>query len=185
MSDSDNQIDKFGTELSVKISQTSYRPILPIIKNIIVNSIEENFNQGGRFGSGPFGGGETRWRKSKRAIKQAGQTLQDTGRLAASIRVNVKADQGKINIEIGSNLTYAAIHQFGGDINHPGGTPYISLGNGLVRFVKKETASKLGIEKKTKPHIIRMPARPFLVLQDEDIDRINQTMVEYLAKVFG
>ncbi len=55
----------------------------------------------------------------------------------------------------------------------------------MIRFVKKETASKLGDLKVTKPHIIRMPARPFLVLQDEDIDRINQTMVEYLAKVLG
>ncbi len=51
------------------------------------------------------------WKKSARAKKQGGQTLTDTGRLRASITGNVRSD----GIEIGTNVVYAAIHQFGGE----------------------------------------------------------------------
>lgn len=68
---------------------------------------------------------------------------------------------------VGTNSPYARIHEFGGTINHPGGTPYIVTKDGAV-FIKKETAARLISEGKTvkytKPHTINMPARPFFAV---------------------
>ena len=54
----------------------------------------------------------TPWLKSARAVAGSGQTLTDTGRLRGSI-AHVVTDGGRA-VEVGSNVVYAAIHQFGG-----------------------------------------------------------------------
>ena len=54
----------------------------------------------------------TPWLKSARAIAEGGQTLTDTGRLRGSI-AHTLTDGGR-GVEIGTNVVYAAIHQFGG-----------------------------------------------------------------------
>lgn len=53
----------------------------------------------------------------------------------------------------------AAWNNFGADIDHPGGTPYRVV-NGRAQFVKKGSpgADKFPV---TKPHRIKIPARPF------------------------
>lgn len=52
------------------------------------------------------------WRPSIRALAEGGQTLTDFGTLRRSITHQIEADgRGAL---IGSNLAYAAIHQFGG-----------------------------------------------------------------------
>ena len=52
------------------------------------------------------------WLKSARAIADGGRTLTDTGRLRRSIGHAV-TDSGHA-VEVGSDVVYAAIHQFGG-----------------------------------------------------------------------
>ena len=59
---------------------------------------------------------------------------------------------------VGSNLEYARIHELGGVIKHPGGTPYF-IKDGELVFVRKGTSNTLPV---TKPHDIPMPARPYL-----------------------
>lgn len=84
-------------------------------------------------------------------------------------------------VEIGSNLEYAAIHQFGGVINHPGGTPYfIDSETGLASFVKKDSpgAAKLP---RTAPHAIPIPKRVWLGVSDKDEAAIVAIADEYLA----
>lgn len=183
-----------------------------ILENIVRNSIEDNFQEEGRFGSGIFGGGNSRWHKSLRAKKQSGKTLQDTGQLAASIQVKASSDakitietnekdlikfnaSGEFKVRIGSNKKYAGIHHFGGTIKHPGGTPFLPfkptkkrfgiMPNQMI-FISKEKAEELkarGIPVRyTKPHSINMPARPYLVLQDEDLIEIRDKFTEWIGK---
>ena len=52
------------------------------------------------------------WKPSKRARKQGGKTLSDTGRLCASITRRASRRE----VAVGTNVLYAAIHQFGGKI---------------------------------------------------------------------
>lgn len=73
-----------------------------------------------------------------------------------------KVKQGK---RIG-DLRYGLLHENGGDIPHPGGTPYMIV-KGKAKFVTKGAAAKYFAKTgrelpKTRPHTITMPKRPFL-----------------------
>ena len=63
-------------------------------------------------------------------------------------------------IEYGSSVKYALIHEYGGTINHPGGSPYIIGEGGKAYFVKKSYSGEREV-KFTKAHSISMPARPY------------------------
>jgi len=52
----------------------------------------------------------TSWQPSLRALAEGGQTLRLTGRLRNSITFAAT----KNSVEVGTNVVYAAIHQFGG-----------------------------------------------------------------------
>lgn len=69
-----------------------------------------------------------------------------------SVKVGIQANE---DAEL---LTIAGANEFGADIDHPGGTPYIITATG-VRFVSKTAPIVHGI---TKPHKIIIPARPFI-----------------------
>ena len=128
-------------------------PALPDIAQILVSSIETNFEVGGRYGTdNEFGGGANRWIPSKRSLgdttedNPGGTTLVDTGRLAGSI---VYAIDGT-TIRIGTVVQYAAIHQFGGRTGRGGKTV--------------------------------LPPRPFLVVQNEDFAAAEQSLVNYFTR---
>ena len=84
------------------------------------------------------------WLKSIRALATGGQTLTDKGTLRRSITHNVTADgQG---VEVGSNLVYAAIHQFGGQ-----------AGRGLS--VTLPARPYLGIDDRDRRNVLRIVRR--------------------------
>lgn len=64
------------------------------------------------------------------------------------------------------DVKYAAIHEFGGVINHPGGTAYYPGRDGKAQFLSNATAAKMEalgrILPRTRPHQIRMPERSFM-----------------------
>lgn len=125
-------------------------------------SIENNFKEGGR---------PTKWPPSKRAQRQGGQTLRDKGRLLDSITYEAAED----SLRIGTNVKYARIHQFGGII--PGG---------IIRATRSKALRWLGPDgkprfaKSVNRPAITIPARPFLVVQDEDVEEIKSIIREYL-----
>lgn len=82
-------------------------------------------------------------------------------------------------VEYGSNLIYAAIHQFGGTINHPGGTPYIVTDRGAI-WLKKDGSYPANV-RFTKPHPITIPAREMLFITRSDEKAIAE---KYRAVVF-
>lgn len=74
---------------------------------------------------------------------------------------DVKIQGDKIELVSGVDtraIPYAAIHEFGGTIKHPGGTPYRMI-NGEFAPVRKSNGRGLPI---TKPHDIKIKARPYL-----------------------
>lgn len=84
----------------------------------------------------------------------------------SQVTVGIHEEEG--NVESG-DLTMAglgAVHEFGADINHPGGTSYgyatkAAADKGQVRFLKSGAGyAELG---KTGPHKINIPARPWLI----------------------
>ena len=68
-------------------------------------------------GAGPDG---EPWEPSRRALEEGGQTLVDSARLRNSITHVASAD----GVDVGTNVLYAAIHQFGsGDLEKPKNIP--------------------------------------------------------------
>lgn len=82
-------------------------------------------------------------------------------RNASGLKNSIRQERvGKLKRRVGTNVKYARIHELGGTINHPGGTPYKIVGPGRAVFVKKSEA--LPGMKRTRPHPITIPPRPFL-----------------------
>ena len=187
--------DKYFIDLSEKKKLS--KETLFKISAILENSIKKNMVVGGRWsgsGSGLFDGGSRKWdglaKSTKRqymlkGIEPLSATLNRNRALMDSIEVNPRNGQ----IVFSANRPYAAIHQFGGIISHPGGTPYIVLGEKGARFISKKKEAKLrakkgfkeGSIKYTGPHKIKMPARPYMVLQKADENMIVEIAMKDLG----
>jgi len=116
------------------------QPVFETIGRVLVNRIRLGF----KMGASPLG---SPWRALK--IRR-GQPLRDTGRLQRSIVANADP-QG---VTIGTNVRYAAVHQFGATIRpkRAGGRLVFPGPNGRMIFAKQVT----------------VPARPFLPLLSRD-----------------
>ena len=126
-------------------------PVMRNIGEIVRTSIERNFEAGGR---------PDKWPLSGRVKSAGGQTLSDRGILRRSFTVRGYPDRA----EVGTNVKYAAIHQSGGVISAKN-RPYLRFKIGGTWASKKS---------------VTMPARPFLMVQDEDWPKMTQ----YLGKYF-
>ena len=93
-------------------------------------------------------------------------------------------------VQSSGDVKYAGIHEFGGVIKHPGGTPYIitkDMAMGAL-FISKETAAHFKTPPPvTKPHDIPMPERSYLRssladMKDEIISGLNEAVGEAIAK---
>ena len=119
----------------------------------VAASTQERFNTG----TGPDG---VAWAPSARAKREAGQTLVKTARLKGSIFQQSSAS----GVSVGTNVIYAAIHQFGGTILPKAGA-YLSFRVG-GRFVRVRQ--------------VTMPARPFLGLDADDEVEILATARDWI-----
>jgi phage gpG-like protein len=119
------------------------------------------------------------WRPSLRAQLEGGQTLSDTGRLRRSFSVRAAGPRGFI---IGTNVRYAAPHQFGATI-----TPK------RARYLHFRLAGGRGRRKGGKGRWVTvarvdLPARPFFP-EGNDLGRYAPHMAEaiqaYLRRTLG
>ena len=118
---------------------------------VLLRSIAKNFEKGGR---------PVKWVPSLRATSSKGQTLVATARLKNSITMEVAGNR----LTVGTNLKYAAIQQLGGIITPK--TAKVLLANipGVgYRAMKK----------------VEIPARPYLVVQDEDENTFKRIIADY------
>lgn len=138
------------------------RPAFDQIGSYLVSSVIRRFKTEAGPGGRP-------WKKSRRALEQGGQTLTDRGRLRASITHNVLSD----GVEVGTNVVYAAIHQFGGKTK--------------PRTIRPKRAKALripgiGFRASVRHPGSRIPARPFLGLDERDERAISRIVDRYLLE---
>ncbi len=82
-----------------------------------------------------------------------------------TVTVGIHEDAGNVESDDLTMASLGAIHEFGADINHPGGTSYgyankAAAERGDVRFLKSGSGfMELGV---TEAHKINIPARPWL-----------------------
>jgi phage gpG-like protein len=125
-------------------------------------------NMGADIGAGPFRDAES-GALSLRAPRNRTKNLRfQTNKLGRALVVGepgnyfkVTTDGDTYEVDYGIDLDvvpYARIHELGGTIKHPGGTPYKVIGGRTV-FVSKREGADLP---RTAPHDIKIPARPYL-----------------------
>ena len=87
-------------------------------------------------------------------------------------------------VVIGTNMRYAAIHQFGGSVQMPERHQEINLstGKGRKRFVQAKVARKRTLRVKIGAHTINIPARPYLGIDDADIAEITHLVEEHFRE---
>ena len=102
------------------------------------------------------------WPASFRAGLVGGRTLVDTGRLVQSITHNAQDD----GVQVGTNVLYAAIHQFGG----------------VISAVSAKALSFLIGDRRVFARQVTIPARPFLGLDREDEDEIGLIARDWLLE---
>jgi phage virion morphogenesis protein len=139
----------------------SPRTAMSAIGVIVRDSSKRNFIAGGR---------PDKWEESQAASDEGRRTLIDHGHLRDSITYKTDSD----SVTIGTNRQYAAVHQFGIDkaVTVPAHTRRARVG----------IESKAVQVKQHKKHM-KLPARPFLAVQDEDWKRIRTVLRNYLRKV--
>lgn len=86
------------------------------------------------------------------------------------------------------NIGLAAVHEFGANINHPGGTPYMfafsgggrsgGMMGGKAIFLPKGDPRAVGV---TRPHAIRIPERSFLRSTFDKNRRFYEQALEVLT----
>lgn len=112
-----------------------------------------------------------------------GEPLRDTGRLMNSITHRTSAN----DVVVGTNVKYAAIHQFGGDIEHAARSIRVRLRktrDGRTQFAKdshKRVTVKWG---EAQPWTVRIPARPFLPTAANGLPPDWETQVMEMASRF-
>lgn len=103
--------------------------------------------------------------ENKAKKKVSGEVLNvRTGQLRSNIQSDVQEGEEGIlgRVYVTRNVPYAAIHEFGGKINHPGGTAYwLDPKVGMMRFVRNDNPLADTL-KRTRPHPIPMPERSYM-----------------------
>ena len=149
----------------------------------IGSSIAESTKQRFEEGAGPNG---DLWPISWRARKTGGQTLVEEGELRRTIQHNATRN----GVEIGSHQVYATIHQFGGTIDHPARDSKLNFktnksGTKVKRGFVKESRSNFSQKVKVGAYQQRIPARPFLGLDDDDEWLILAIAERHIMGFFG
>jgi phage gpG-like protein len=197
-----------GTDLR----QLDFTPALKSVRQAIISDVKENFAGG----HSPDG---TPWPPLAHArpnSKGSDQPLRDKGLLMASI--TSAGSNGHIEsltsstLIFGTNLEYAALHQYGGTITpknakaltipltreaaRSGGArrfprPLFILksDNGKAFLAEEVAKGKKGKTKLTLHYLlsqgVRIPARPFLGIGQKLADRISVIFSDYLRKKLG
>lgn len=134
------------------------------INNAIAEAIRSGTIERFETETGPDG---SAWSKSIRASEKGGLTLTVTGDLKSSI--NARATEK--GAEVGTNLVYAATHQFGdsGRVIRAKNKPYLAF-EYHGRTIRKKQVT------------VNIPARPFLGISDEDRTEIKSIVEEALSE---
>lgn len=144
-------------------------PAMRVIAGILHDRAEQNFAEQ----RGPDGNEWEKLKPVRNKRRKNPKILIDTGRLKNSIAMQAGADFARI----GTNIAYAAIHQFGGTIQR---VAYSSLS--ALAMKKRKRVGKGEVA----AHAINIPARPYMPflgtkLQAGVEDEILETLRRHLG----
>ncbi len=86
---------------------------------------------------------------------------------------SIVSSYGEDYAEVSTNLVYAAIHNYGGVIHRSSLKTYLR---------KKISRREAKTPVKNKMSSIRVPARPFMKLNEQDVEKIKSKIINALTK---
>lgn len=165
------EIERITGEMADRIRNR--KRAMEAIGALAKESVRTNFAEGGR---------PDKWDPPK---YRNGQPLRDTGRLMNSIGKQVDGNK----IYVGTNVVYAAVHHFGAKKGSFGTFVH------MVKTHQRRATEAFGKQLKfpvwaTVPAHARevslpwgdIPARPFMLLQDEDVADINDLLETWIME---
>ncbi len=116
----------------------------------------------------------------KRKKYNADKILTLRGYLRGSIRWQPLDER---TVQVGTNMEYAAIHQFGGEVQHPARQATVRYRSVAGRVLFAGRKHKRATEKQvTIPaHTVNMPARPFLGISAADDREIREIIMDWVV----
>lgn len=151
---------KFDTLIEMMKDRSIHmKPVLAAVGNLAVKSVKQNFREGGR---------PERWIPSN---KPKGKTLVGTGALQRGI--HYKVDEDGVTIMTGRQK-YAAIHHFGGTTK-----PHVIRAKN-ARAIPLNIGGMLIFRKSVNHPGSKIPARPYMLLQDEDVKNIKDMFMKFI-----
>ena len=151
----DEEVRAMARRFRERLARVRFKPLLTSIGNELITSVSRRFETG----TAPDG---SRWPESLRVKMTGGLTLVENHRLWDSIS-DTGAQVSSRSVEIGTNVEYAAIHQFGGVIR--------------ARRAKALRVPGIGFRRAVHHPGGTIPARPYLGLSDTD-ERVIQDLTE-------
>jgi phage gpG-like protein len=136
------------------------------------------------------------WEKRKKVSSRHDRKNRDKPRAllvkAGHLRRSVEVRQQGMQIVVSSDMPYSQIHNEGGTINHPGGTPYIfDKETGKPKFISRKRADRMESRKRkvvvvpvTKPHKITIPKRQFMGSSKELEKDIEEMIYKKFKTIF-
>ncbi|MBW1778636.1 MAG: phage virion morphogenesis protein [Deltaproteobacteria bacterium] len=166
----DEPVKKLLAEIQNRVR--NLEPAMGLIGEIVQSSILENFEKQGR---------PTRWahlspatiEQRKKKGKWPGKILQRTGALK---RIAYTASATKV--ELTANAPYAAVQQFGARKGEFG--TVAARVKAHVRKIGDKTVTVSGHIRTVPVPWGDIPARPFMMVQDEDWDEIIESLKDYI-----
>jgi phage virion morphogenesis protein len=172
----DDELKNYLRELSRRMG--SLKPVMALIGEIVNESIQTNFEVGGRPEWAPLS--PVTIANRKKLNKWPGQILVRSG-VRGGLMGSVSYKPMDDKVVIGTNKVYAKVHQFGAKKGQ--------FGQKTVHIPAHERSGKGTKRHKVRAHTRTMnipwgdiPARPFLMIQDNDWIKIKTKLENYIFK---
>jgi len=138
-------------------------PAMDEIGNSLATSARHRFETQRSPDGEPWEPSAAAWGKT--SATETGKTLVARGHLRDSITHEADGE----TVRVGTNVVYAAIHQFGGEITPKRGSHLVfKVGDGFVRVSRVE-----------------IPARPYLGIDDDDRAEIDHILEDHFLGGLG
>jgi phage gpG-like protein len=149
--------------------------LLHIAGAVLEASVRARFDNG----RGPFG---VPWPVSRRAARDGGKTLVDTGGLEGSIRHEVRPGVLEIGVDaLTESAKHAKSHQFG--VNE---TVTVSAHSRTINEAfGVPLPGPLTINVRNHSRAMQIPARPFLGVDDDDRRDVKEAWRDHLRTLFN
>lgn len=166
----DREVKADFARIAAKVKDMT--PFMGVVGETIRTSVIRNFVAGGR---------PDKWQISKRVQKKGGKTLIKSSELMGSVHYVAHMN----GVDVGTNIVYAAAQHFG--MNK---SMMVKVKEHMRKVSsrdvfrgKKKIASGVGhVTDHDRMQKMNLPARPFLMIQEEDWPVIKEQAEHYLLK---